>query len=55
MITLFEKMMKRIQEVNEKTGKKLLKLTFVIDMEEFSMKHMMYKPGRLLLMAIKIQ
>ena len=35
-----------IKEENEKRGNKgMMKLTIVVDMEEFSMRQMMYKPG----------
>lgn len=53
-IMLFEKFMKRIEEVNEITGKRLLKMTFLIDMEGFTMREMMYKPGMIILL-FKIQ
>ena len=43
---LYEKMFLVIKEENEKRGNKgMMKLTIVVDMEEFSMRQMMYKPG----------
>lgn len=44
---LYENIILAIKTENEKTGNKgMMKFSIVVDVEEFSMKQMMYKPGK---------
>lgn len=44
-VYLMETLMEGIKEANKKTGKKILQLTIIFDLDQLSMTDLMYKPG----------